>query len=210
MACEPFTCQARRCQRTVQPPWGKEGPARRCQSPPRDCSGTLCPYLRVLHRLLQLSNLGLHRVLAAQDVGKALCQLLLQGRRLATTGLVRPRPANSPHPICAASSARTPGSSLPPRGRPDPNPSVQPHSSPYPESLVGAEHRRDLVAGVSASHAAELAHQPLAGLAVVSHLLLVLWAHQTLHGHEEAQQSFRTPPKGLSPARLLWHPGNPK
>lgn len=105
----------------------------------------------------------------------------------------------SPHPICAASSARTPASSLPPRGRPDPDPSAQPRSSPYPESLVGAEHRRDLVAGVSASHAAELAHQPLAGLAVVSHLLLVLWAHQTLHGHEEAQQSFRTPPPRVSP-----------
>lgn len=55
------------------------------------------------------------------------------------------------------------------------------------------------MAGVSASHAAELAHQPLAGLAVVSHLLLVLRAHQPLRGHRGAQRgpsraSIRVPP----------------
>lgn len=43
--------------------------------------GTFRPHLCVLHCLLQLSNLGLHRVLAAQDVGEALCQLLLQRKR---------------------------------------------------------------------------------------------------------------------------------
>ena len=48
---------------------------------------------------------------------------------------------------------------------------------PHLEGLVGAEHRCDLVPTVGAPHSAELAHQPLARLAVVGHLFLVVWAH---------------------------------
>lgn len=50
----------------------------------------------------------------------------------------------------------------------------------YLEGLVGTEHWSDLVSTVGAPYPAELTHQSLACLTVVSHLFLVIWTHQTL------------------------------
>lgn len=56
---------------------------------------------------------------------------------------------------------------------------------PHLEGLVGAEHWGDLVPTVGAPHPAELAHQPLACLAVMGHLFLVVRAHQALVQKEQ-------------------------
>lgn len=48
------------------------------------------------------------------------------------------------------------------------------------ESLVGTEDWGDFVPTVGTADPAELAYQPLTCLAVVGHLLLVVWAHQAL------------------------------
>lgn len=74
---------------------------------------------------------------------------------------------------------------------------------PHLEGLVGAEHRCDLVPAVGAPHSAELAYQPLACLAVVGYLFLVVWAHQAL-GTERAMASSamgHDPPMACGPVR---------
>lgn len=48
------------------------------------------------------------------------------------------------------------------------------------ECLVGAEHRCDFMTCVRATNSAQLAHQTLAGFAIMRHLFSVFGAHQTL------------------------------
>lgn len=81
---------------------------------------------------------------------------------------------------------------------------------PHLEGLVGTENRCDLVPAVRASHSAELADQPLACLAVVGHLFLVVWAHQALGTERAMTQSANSVCKGADLHRPDGGAGEPR